>query len=110
MGAQVSAVRNSVGAGFSQKMKVNLLVQVVWGLHLAAAYPNSNKYESFLGCYRDDSSRDFKKGNINMGRHAINKCRVWAKKRKYKYSHCNGEVIALLATSMDGLETNIIRD
>jgi len=65
-------------------MKTNWLVHVFWGLHLfAAASPESRKFESFLGCYKDDKARDLKKSGGNP--QSIAKCRAWATKKKLKY-------------------------
>jgi len=59
-------------------------VQIILGLHLAAAQgPESKKFDSFLGCYRDDGARDLKKFGGNLK--SIAKCRAWATKKKLKY-------------------------
>jgi len=53
-------------------------------LHIvAAASPESKKYDSFLGCYKDDKARDLKKFGGNTK--SIAKCRAWATKKKLKY-------------------------
>jgi hypothetical protein len=42
-------------------MKGRILVQIILGLHFAAAKKQYNQYQSFLGCFKDDGKRDIKK-------------------------------------------------
>merc|ERR1711933_630191 len=69
--------------GCPSKMGGRILVQIILGLHFAAAKKQYNQYQSFLGCFKDDGKRDIKKylGNVN----SIETCRAKAKKKGYRY-------------------------
>jgi len=61
------------------KMKLILLIK--FGYYINAA--TAAQFASFLGCYRDDASRDLKHNGGNVK--SIEKCRAWATKKKLKY-------------------------
>jgi hypothetical protein len=60
-------------------MKGTILVYLNFGLYLAAGKMQYGQYQSFLGCFRDNSQRDFKKyfGKLN----SLEKCRKKAQKK-----------------------------